>query len=102
MTKHEGMTNDQMTNDRDVTTSSFELCASLGIRHSCFVISCRYSNLFWYSNFEFFAILEQSIYTNSDQKHRAHECIALKERAIDSGQIEFLDFVFVNQRPCHE
>jgi hypothetical protein len=39
MTKHEGMTNDQMAKDRDLVFSSFGLCASFGIRHSCFVIS---------------------------------------------------------------
>ena len=49
MTKPEAMTrlraatarqaNDQMTNDRDVASSSFGFCASFDIRHSCFVIS---------------------------------------------------------------
>jgi len=49
MTKLEAMTplraatarqaNDQMTNDRDVASSSFGFCASFDIRHSCFVIS---------------------------------------------------------------
>jgi hypothetical protein len=39
MTKHEGMTNDQMAKDRDLVFSSFGLCASFGIRHSRFVIS---------------------------------------------------------------
>ena len=48
MTKLEAMTplraatarqaNDQMTNDRDVASSSFGFCASFDIRHWCFVI----------------------------------------------------------------
>src|SRR5439155_19166729 len=40
MTKLERMTNDQMPNDCDIVSSSFGLCASFVIRHSCFVISC--------------------------------------------------------------
>jgi hypothetical protein len=38
MTKFEGMTNDQMTNRRDVASSSFWLSASFVIRHWSFVI----------------------------------------------------------------
>jgi len=38
MTKLEEMTNDQMTNDDDLVFSSFGVCASFVIRHSCFVI----------------------------------------------------------------
>jgi hypothetical protein len=38
MTKFEGMTNGQMTNSRDVASSSFWLRASLVIRHLSFVI----------------------------------------------------------------
>ena len=33
--------------------------------------------------------------TDRNQKHSAHKCVALEKRAIDSGQIEFLGFVFV-------
>ena len=40
MTKLEGMTNDQMTNNRDAASSSLGLAASFVIRHSCFVIFC--------------------------------------------------------------
>src|SRR4029077_20385967 len=32
--------NDAMTNDREVASSSFGLCASVDMRSSCFVISC--------------------------------------------------------------
>src|SRR5439155_12911690 len=87
------MTNSQMTNDHDVTPSSFGLRASLSFDIPCFVIPPDIRNFF---------SLEQSIHANRDEKYRAHECIALKERAIDSGQIEFLDFVFVNQRRCNQ
>ena len=38
MTKLEGMTNDQMSNDRNLAYSSFGLWISFVIRHSCFVI----------------------------------------------------------------
>ena len=38
MTKFEGMTDDQMTNDRHIIFSSFVLRASFVIRHSSFVI----------------------------------------------------------------
>jgi hypothetical protein len=40
----------------------------------------------------------QSIDTNGNQKNGAHKCIAPKKRAIDSSQIEFLGFVFVEKR----
>jgi hypothetical protein len=36
MTKLEAMTNDQMTNDSDVASSSFGFCASFDVRHSRF------------------------------------------------------------------
>src|SRR6266496_3648791 len=49
MTKLEGMTNDQMTNDL-IAASSFGLCVSFVIRHSCFVIPAD-SNLFSVSRF---------------------------------------------------
>jgi len=42
--KLEGMTNDKMTNDCDLAFSSFGLRASFVIRHSCFVISCGFSD----------------------------------------------------------
>jgi hypothetical protein len=40
MTKDEGMTNDQMPNDRHAASSSLGLRHSFGIRYSSFVISC--------------------------------------------------------------
>ena len=44
--------------------------------------------------------LSQPVRANCDEKHGAHESIALKERAIDSGEIAFLYFVFVQERSC--
>jgi hypothetical protein len=40
MTKAEGMTNDQTTQQEDVGSSSLGLWASFVIRHSSFVIAC--------------------------------------------------------------
>src|SRR5213594_2250777 len=74
------------------------------LRHSGFVLLCHstFRASSFLQIFEISVSLEQSIHANRDEKYRAHECIALKERAIDSGQIEFLDFVFVNQRRCNQ
>src|SRR4030095_13686068 len=49
MAKREGITTDQMTNDL-IAASSFGLCVSFVIRHSCFVIPAD-SNLFSVSRF---------------------------------------------------
>ena len=40
----------------------------------------------------------QPIDAHREQEHRADKRVALKERAIDSGQIAFFGFVLVNKR----
>src|SRR5436309_11307409 len=46
--------------------------------------------------------LRQPIHANRNKEDRAYKCVTLKKRTVDSGEIEFLDFVFVNQCRCNE
>ena len=79
MPKLEGITNASSMNGR-----------TLAFRHLSFVLPSTFV-------LRHFHQLEQPIEANGNQEHRAHKRVALKKRAIDSGQVAFFGFVLVNK-----